>query len=229
MVRWFPFHSRFFLQQEGPLCPFTYFTRERSQKFKVMKFWNFGSEKCGGFLVANFLLIFPPKTSLHSSPQEKKFVTWSSLWEHSRPAYWLSESSRRLWLFPGSVRGFSRKTSGKSREKLLENFSWIAKCYKFWGFGHRERQTCQEPSVDTAGTLSRPSMWGVFAIDSSSFLEFFWHLAITGECFTRLLHSREYIHSIHTSSGHLSGTGDSQRDSRESIRANHWQLKPLFS
>ena len=29
--------------------------------------------------------------------------------------------------------------------------------------------------------------------------------------------------------GHkLSGTGDSQRDSRESIRANHSQLKPLF-
>ena len=26
----------------------------------------------------------------------------------------------------------------------------------------------------------------------------------------------------------LSGTGDSQRDSRESIRANHSQLKPLF-
>ena len=29
--------------------------------------------------------------------------------------------------------------------------------------------------------------------------------------------------------GHqLSGTGDSQRDSRESIRANHSQLKPPF-
>ena len=26
----------------------------------------------------------------------------------------------------------------------------------------------------------------------------------------------------------LSGTGDSQRDSRESIRANHSQLRPLF-
>ena len=26
----------------------------------------------------------------------------------------------------------------------------------------------------------------------------------------------------------LSGTGDSQRDSREPIRANHSQLKPLF-
>ena len=28
----------------------------------------------------------------------------------------LSENSRRLWLFPGSVRGFPRKTPGKSRE-----------------------------------------------------------------------------------------------------------------
>ena len=27
---------------------------------------------------------------------------------------------------------------------------------------------------------------------------------------------------------HLSGTGDSQRDSRESIRAHHSQFKPLF-
>ena len=28
--------------------------------------------------------------------------------------------------------------------------------------------------------------------------------------------------------GELSGTGDSQRDSRESIRANHSHSKPLF-
>ena len=32
-----------------------------------------------------------------------------------------------------------------------------------------------------------------------------------------------------TAGGDLSGTGDSQRDSRESIRANHSQLRPLFS
>ena len=35
--------------------------------------------------------------------------------------------------------------------------------------------------------------------------------------------SRQNIRNVH-----LSGTGDSQRDSRESIRANHSQLKPLF-
>ena len=35
-------------------------------------------------------------------------------------------------------------------------------------------------------------------------------------------------HSFLTISYELSGTGDSQRDSRESIRANHSQLAPLF-
>ena len=32
-----------------------------------------------------------------------------------------SENSRRLWLFPGSVRGFARKTSGKSQENCWKN------------------------------------------------------------------------------------------------------------
>ena len=32
-----------------------------------------------------------------------------------------SENSRRLWLFPGSCRGFPRKTPGKSREKCWKN------------------------------------------------------------------------------------------------------------
>ena len=44
------------------------FTHERSQLFKVMKFWNFGSETCGGFLVADFLSIFSRKIGF-------KFVT----------------------------------------------------------------------------------------------------------------------------------------------------------
>ena len=73
-----------------------------------------------------------------------------------------SENSRRLWLFPGSLRGFSRKAPGKSG-KLLENiFSRIAKYYKFWDFRHRKRQTCREPWVHTAGTSSPPSVRDVF-------------------------------------------------------------------
>ena len=36
-----------------------------------------------------------------------------------------SENSRRLWLFPGSVRGFSGKTPGKSRENCWKNFPEI--------------------------------------------------------------------------------------------------------
>ena len=38
--------------------------RERSQKCKVMKFGNFGSEKCGGFSVAKFVSVFPRKKRL---------------------------------------------------------------------------------------------------------------------------------------------------------------------
>ena len=67
------------------------------------------------------------------------------------------------------VRGFPRKTPGKSRENCWI-FSRIAKCCNFWDFGHRERQTCREPWVDTAWTLSTPSdsRRVFFEIDSSS-------------------------------------------------------------
>ena len=70
-----------------------FFTWEHSQKFKVIKFWSFGSEKCLGFLVASFLSIFPRTNRLkicpqqkspHSSLRKKKFVTCNSLWEHPR-------------------------------------------------------------------------------------------------------------------------------------------------
>ena len=72
------------------------FARKWSQKFKVVKFKNFRGERCGEFLVANFLSIFPlkiglksSKTSPHSSLQKIKCVTWSSLWEHPCPTMWL--------------------------------------------------------------------------------------------------------------------------------------------
>ena len=59
---------------------------------------------------------------------------------------------------------FTRKfrlSQGKSRENCW-NFSRIAKSYTFWDLGHRERRTCREPWVDTAGALSPPSVRGVF-------------------------------------------------------------------
>ena len=46
--------------------------------------------------------------------------------------------------------------------KLLENFSRIVKCYKFWDFGHRERQTCREPWVHTARDLVPTFQVGCF-------------------------------------------------------------------
>ena len=50
--------------------------------------------------------------------QEERFDShfWG-VWDE-----FLSENSRRLWLFPGSVRGFSRKTPRKPRENCRKNF-----------------------------------------------------------------------------------------------------------
>ena len=58
--------------------------------------------------------------------------------------------------------GVLEENCGKVPGNLLKKFSRIAKCYKFWDFGHRERQTCREPWADTPGTLSQPSVRGVF-------------------------------------------------------------------
>ena len=61
-------------------------------------------------------------------------------------------------LFPPLIRALLGKVPGKSLEKITR----IAKCYKFWDFGHWERQTCREPWVDTAWTLSPPSVRDAF-------------------------------------------------------------------
>ena len=54
--------------------------------------------------------------------------------------------------------GLSEENSGKVQGQLREKLFRSAKCYKFLDFGHRERQTCREPWVDTAWTLSPPSV-----------------------------------------------------------------------
>ena len=43
---------------------------------------------------------------------------------------------------------------------------------------------------------------GFFRDKKARFVHSHIHLAITGECFTLSLHSHEYIHSIHSNSGH---------------------------
>ena len=53
--------------------------------------------------------------------------------------------------------GVPGENSGKVPGRLLDNFSQIAKCYKFSDFGHQERQTCRERV-----TLSPPSVRGLF-------------------------------------------------------------------
>ena len=86
---------------------------------------------------------------------------------------YFSENSRRLWLFPGSVRGFSRKTPGKPREiagKLFpESRNAINSRISGTGKG--------KPAGNLGPTLPEPCPHlpcGVFfEIDSSSLLEFF--------------------------------------------------------
>ena len=46
-----------------------------------------------------------------------------------------------------------KENSGKIAGKLQETISQIAKCFKFWDIGLRERQTCREPWVDITQDL----------------------------------------------------------------------------
>ena len=81
-----------------------------------------------------------------------------------------SEKSRRLWLFPGSVRGFSRKTPGKSRENRWKMFpeTWSATNSRLSGTGKGK------PAGNLWSTLPGPCPHLPCGIDSSSLLEFFW-------------------------------------------------------
>ena len=59
------------------------FTQERSQKFKVMKFWNLVSEKCHGFLVANFLSTFPRKNRIQICHRKLHHILHCKKWNLS--------------------------------------------------------------------------------------------------------------------------------------------------
>ena len=86
----------------------------------------------------------------------------------------ISENSRRLWLFVGCVRGFPRRTPGKSRENSWKIFpeSRNAINSRISGTGKGK------PAGNLGSTLPGPCPnlpCGVFfEIDSSSLLEFFW-------------------------------------------------------
>ena len=49
----------------------------------------------------------------------------------------------------GCFWGLSGSSGGKFRENCWKNLSRIAKCYTFWVFGHREKQTCWKNWVHT--------------------------------------------------------------------------------
>ena len=58
--------------------------------------------------------------------------------------------------------GLPEANSSKIAGKLLENFSRIARCLKFYDFGNQIRQTCREPWVDTAVNLDPTFCVGFF-------------------------------------------------------------------
>ena len=87
-----------------------------------------------------------------------------------------SEKSRRLWLFPGSLRGFPRKTLGKSRKiagKYLSNREML-QILGFRAPGKANlpcRRTLGRCCLDLVPTFCEGCF---FEIDSSSLLESFW-------------------------------------------------------
>ena len=62
----------------------------------------------------------------------------------------------------GVCSGFSGKTPGKSRENCWKIFPESRNATNSGISGTGKSQTCREPCVDTAGTLSPPSVRGVF-------------------------------------------------------------------
>ena len=85
-----------------------------------------------------------------------------------------SENSRRLWLFPGSLRFFLRKTPGKSQENCWKKLPESREMLQILGFGAPGKAnlpgTLGRHCLDLVPTFLR----GVFfEIDSSSLLEFF--------------------------------------------------------
>ena len=173
---------------------------QRLKNFKIaLRDWNFQARSIfssepptkalffgGGILHCKSRLKFSNEIEIFNRDWKtqarlKFFNLWALRWwgtlkkNLSRP-----DRSRRLWLFPGSVRAFSRKTPGKSREKCWTIFSRIAKCYKSSDFGHRERQTCRKPWVHTAGTfrgLSEVCLEFPLSIESSTQRHRIWRLA----------------------------------------------------
>ena len=84
-----------------------------------------------------------------------------------------SENSRRLWLFPGSVRGFPRKTPGKSRENCwkISPESRNATNSRISGTG--KGKPAGKVGSTLPGTLSPPSGRGCFLKSTVSLLGFF--------------------------------------------------------
>ena len=72
----------------------------------------------------------------------------------------LSENSRGLWPFLGSVQGFPRKIRENSG-KLQENISRIAKCFNFLALGTGKGKPAANLGSTLPGTLSPPYVQSV--------------------------------------------------------------------
>ena len=84
-----------------------------------------------------------------------------------------SENSKRLWPFLGSVRGFSRKTPGKSREncRIILPESRSATNSRILGTG--KGKPAGNLGATLPGSCAHLPCGILFEIDSSSLLEFF--------------------------------------------------------
>ena len=73
-----------------------------------------------------------------------------------------SENSRRLWLFPGSFRGFRRKTPGKSQENCWKIFPESRNAINSRILGTGKGNPAGNLGSTLSWTLSPPSVRGVF-------------------------------------------------------------------
>ena len=122
-----------------------FFTRERSQKFKVMKFWNFWSDKCGGFLAANFCQTFPGKIGLNFVTEN--FTTFFTPRQEICHVQLTLRASSPIQPVEGAT-----KCKGSTEDLYLcwrraflhQSGSQKFKVIKFWNFGFPQKRypTC---------------------------------------------------------------------------------------
>ena len=101
----------------------------------------------------NFDKFFQISVPLTGTPQNNR---WDKFWTNLGFRAFLKAVRGKRVRNSGLFAGVLEESSGK----LTERCSRITKCFKFYGFGHRERQTCRNIGSTLPWTVCRPSVQG---------------------------------------------------------------------